>query len=170
LEAAGRGRGATVFGYPVKDPERFGVAVVDDSGHVISLEEKPTQPKSNLAVTGLYFYDNDVVDIAKKVKPSARGELEITSVNQAYLDRGDLHLQTLGRGFAWLDSGTHSSILEAAHFVSAIERRQRFKIACLEEIAYANGWMSAAAVRRAGEKMGKSDYGRYLLDIVEEGA
>ncbi len=167
-KAAARSSGATIFGYPVKDPERFGVAEIDAERRVVSLEEKPAQPKSNLAVTGLYFYDNDVVDIAKDVKPSARGELEITSVNQAYLDRGDLHLETLGRGFAWLDSGTHESILEAAHFVSAIERRQRFKIACLEEIAFANGWLGADEVRAAGKALGKSDYGRYLLELVAD--
>lgn len=165
-KAAARSTGATIFGYPVKDPERFGVAEVDAERRVVSLEEKPAQPKSNLAVTGLYFYDNDVVDIARAVKPSTRGELEITSVNQAYLERGDLHLETLGRGFAWLDSGTHESILEAAHFVSAIERRQRFKIACLEEIAFANGWLGADEVRAAGRALGKSDYGRYLLELV----
>ena len=150
----------------MKDPERFGVAEVDDQNRVVSIEEKPTKPKSNLAVTGLYFYDNDVIQIAKDVKPSARGELEITSVNQAYLERGDLQMETLGRGFAWLDTGTHESILEAAHFVSAVERVQRYKIACLEEIAYANGWMSTDELLDAAKALGKSDYGKYLAELV----
>jgi glucose-1-phosphate thymidylyltransferase len=166
--AACRAKGATIFGYWVKDPERFGVAELDEAGSVLSLEEKPSKPRSNLAVTGLYFYDNDVIEIAKHVVPSPRGELEITSVNQAYLERGDLYMEALGRGFAWLDTGTHESILDAAHFVSAVERRQRFKIACLEEIAYANGWMNDAEVLAAGHALGKSEYGHYLNDLVAQ--
>ena len=165
--AAQRPSGATIFGYPVRDPHRFGIAEVDADNRVLSLEEKPEHPRSDMAVTGLYFYDNDVIEIARNVEPSERGELEITSVNQAYLERGDLVLERLGRGYAWLDSGTHESILEAGHFVAAIERRQRWKIACLEEIAYQNGWMSAEAVRQAGQALGKSEYGQYLLDLVE---
>lgn len=166
VKAAARTRGATAFGYWVKDPERFGVAEVAPSGKVISIEEKPSAPKSNLAVTGLYFYDNDVVSVAKNVRPSARGELEITSVNQAYLERGDLHLEKLGRGYAWLDTGTHESILEAAHFVSAVQRVQKYKIACLEEIALANDWLRPEQVEQAGLAMGKNDYGQYLLQLV----
>lgn len=164
--AVDRAHGATIFGYRVRDPHRFGVAETDKEGRVLSLEEKPENPRSDLAVTGLYFYDNDVIEIARNVKPSDRGELEITSVNHAYLERGDLVLEPLGRGYAWLDSGTHESILDAGHFVAAVERRQRWKIACLEEIAYRNGWMSAEDVRAAGNAFGKSEYGQYLLDLV----
>jgi len=166
--AVDRAHGATIFGYRVRDPHRFGVAETDKDGRVLSLEEKPENPRSDLAVTGLYFYDNDVIEIARNVKPSDRGELEITSVNQAYLERGDLVLEPLGRGYAWLDSGTHESILDAGHFVAAVERRQRWKIACLEEIAYRNGWMSAEDVRAAGNAFGKSEYGQYLLDLVRD--
>ena len=165
--AADRGSGATIFGYQVKDPERFGVVEFDKQKRALSIEEKPDKPKSSYAVTGLYFYDNDVIEIAKQVKPSHRGELEITSVNQAYLERGDLRVQQLGRGFAWLDTGTHESLLEAAQFVETIEKRQGYKIACLEEIAWRNGWLSTEAVIEAGERLSKNGYGQYLLDIVE---
>lgn len=167
-EAAARTSGATVFGYQVKDPERFGVVAFDESRRAVSIEEKPKHPKSNFAVTGLYFYDNDVVQIAKEVKPSERGELEITTVNQAYLDRGDLNVELLGRGFAWLDTGTHASLLEAGMFVETIERRQGLKVACLEEIAYANGWLSADDLRRIGATMSKNEYGQYLLALAAE--
>ena len=166
--AAARKSGATVFGYQVKDPERFGVVEFDAHRRAISIEEKPTKPKSNFAVTGLYFYDNDVVQIAKQVKPSHRGEVEITSVNQAYLDRGDLSVELLGRGFAWLDTGTHESLLEAGHFVETIEKRQGYKIACLEEIAFHNGWLGKDDVRRIGQSLSKNTYGQYLLDLIKE--
>lgn len=165
--AAARERGATVFGYPVKDPERFGVVEFDEKMRARSIEEKPARPRSNYAVTGLYFYDNDVVEIARRVKPSARGELEITSVNQAYLERGDLHVELLGRGFAWLDTGTHDSLLEAAQFVQTIEHRQGFKIACLEEIGLAQGWLAPDAVASAAERLGPTGYGAYLRSLVE---
>lgn len=166
--AAARQSGATVFGYQVKDPERFGVVAFDDNKRAISIEEKPKQPKSNYAVTGLYFYDNDVIDIARAVKPSDRGELEITTVNQMYLERGDLNVEILGRGFAWLDTGTHESLLEAAQFVETIERRQGYKIACLEEIAWRNGWMSKDDVLAAADRLCKNDYGSYLRAIVTQ--
>ncbi len=165
-QAAARTSGATVFGYQVKDPERFGVVAFDENNKAISIEEKPEQPKSNYAVTGLYFYDNDVVEIAKQVKPSHRGELEITSVNQAYLERGDLNVELLGRGFAWLDTGTHESLLEAAQFVETIEKRQGFKVACLEEISYHNGWLSKEQLKFQGQALSKNGYGQYLLDLV----
>jgi glucose-1-phosphate thymidylyltransferase len=158
--------GATVFGYNVSDPERFGVVEFDENKKAISIEEKPDTPKSNWAVTGLYFYDNDVVDIAKNIKPSARGELEITDVNKAYLERGDLNVGLLGRGFAWLDTGTQDSLLEASHFVQTVEKRQGFKIACPEEIAFRKGWLSKGELLEAGERLKKSPYGLYLLDIV----
>ena len=165
--AASRTRGATIFGYQVKDPERFGVAEVTNAGKVISLEEKPTLPKSNLAVTGLYFYDNDVVNIAKSVKPSARGELEITSINQVYLERGLLHLETLGRGFAWLDTGTYESLLEASCFMETIEKRQGFKVACLEEIAYNKDWIDDATLLQKALSCLKSPYGKYLHSLLK---
>ena len=167
-KAVSRKTGATVFGYQVKDPERFGVVEFDKNKRVISLEEKPKQPKSNFAITGLYFYDNDVVEIAKKVKPSERGEVEITTVNQMYLARGDLNVELLGRGFAWLDTGTHSSLLEAAQFVETIEKRQGYKVACLEEIALNNGWMTKEQILSIGQSMNKNDYGQYLISLVKD--
>jgi glucose-1-phosphate thymidylyltransferase len=167
-EATKRKSGATVFGYQVKDPERFGVVQFDENRKAISIEEKPLKPKSNFAVTGLYFYDNDVIEIAKKVKPSARGELEITCINQAYLERGSLHVELLGRGFAWLDTGTHESLLEASHFVETIEKRQGYKIACLEEIAFNNGWLTVAELKSTGNELKKNSYGQYLLSLVDE--
>jgi len=167
-EAAARDTGATVFAYKVKDPERFGVVEFDERMRAVSLEEKPSRPRSQYAVTGLYFYDSEAVEIARRVRPSARGELEITSVNQAYVDRSALHVEVLGRGFAWLDTGTHESLLEASMFVHTIERRQGFKIACLEEIALNQGWLDAAAVRIRAAQLSKSEYGAYLLNVIEE--
>ena len=157
---------ATVFGYWVSDPERYGVAEFDASGKCISIEEKPADPKSNYAVTGLYFYPNRVVDVAAAVKPSARGELEITSVNQAFLADGDLQVQTLGRGFAWLDTGTHESLAEASTYIEVIEKRQGLKIACLEEIAYRNGWITKDKLREIAYPMRKNQYGQYLLNLA----
>jgi len=165
-----REEGATVFGYQVKDPERFGVVEFDANKRVISVEEKPAKPKSHFAVTGLYFYDNDVVEMAKQVKPSERGELEITSINQAYLERGDLNVELLGRGFAWLDTGTHESLLEAAHFVETIEKRQGYKVACLEEIALYNGWLTTDDLQCIGQSLSKNSYGQYLLSLAKESA
>jgi glucose-1-phosphate thymidylyltransferase len=165
--AASRKNGATVFGYQVKDPERFGVVAFDENQKAISLEEKPEKPKSNFAVTGLYFYDNEVVEMAKKVKPSHRGELEITTLNQMYMARGDLNVELLGRGFAWLDTGTHESLLEAAMFVETIEKRQGYKIACLEEIAWNNGWLSDHQVMQTAKALSKNSYGQYLMDLVK---
>lgn len=165
-EASGRSQGATVFGYYVSDPERFGVVDFDSMGKAVSIEEKPAQPKSNYAVTGLYFYDNAVVDIAKQVRPSARGELEITDVNNAYLQRGDLHVSLLGRGFAWLDTGTHDSLMEASHFVQTIEARQGLKVACLEEIAFRQGWLSMENLERQASRLSKTGYGQYLLRLL----
>jgi len=167
-EAASRKKGATVFGYQVKNPEAFGVVQVDDNKRAISIEEKPARPKSQYAVTGLYFYDNDVVEIARRVKPSDRGELEITSVNHAYLERGDLNVEILGRGFAWLDTGTHESLLAASSFVETVEQRQGYKIACLEEIAFHNGWLTRADLQRIGESLRNNSYGQYLMEIAEE--
>ncbi|HEX4418954.1 MAG TPA: glucose-1-phosphate thymidylyltransferase RfbA [Kofleriaceae bacterium] len=158
--------GATVFAYPVRDPERYGVAEIDAHGNVLSIVEKPAQPKSNLAVTGLYIYDNEVVSIARALKPSARGELEITDVNVAYLDRGRLRAQVLSRGNAWLDTGTHDSLLEAANFVAIVEKRQGLKIGCLEEIAYRLGYIDAAAMRAIAESLKGSEYARYLLGVL----
>lgn len=160
--------GAVIFGYKVKDPNRYGVAEFDKELNVLSIEEKPEIPKSDYAVTGLYFYDNDIVSIAKDIKPSARGELEITSVNQAYLENKKLKLELLGRGTAWLDTGTHSSLLEASNFIQTIEKRQGLKVACLEEIAYAKGYISAEQVLKAAHQMKNSDYGKYLLTLIKD--
>lgn len=158
---------ATVFGYYVNDPERYGVAEFDAEGNCLSIEEKPQHPKSNYAVVGLYFYPNSVVEIAKNIKPSARGELEITTVNQEYLKRGQLKVQTLQRGFAWLDTGTHDSLSEASTFIEVIEKRQGLKVACLEEIAYKKGWIDKEQLRQCAQPMAKNEYGKYLLRITE---
>ena len=166
--AASVEKGATVFGYYVSDPERFGIVEFDSDGKAVSIEEKPRNPKSNYAVTGLYFYDNDVVSIAEGVKPSKRGELEITDVNNAYLQRGELRVQKLGRGYAWLDTGTHDAMMDAANFIRTVETRQGMQIACLEEIAYNNGWLRADEVRRSAADLEKTGYGKYLLRIISE--
>ena len=166
--AVSRVRGATIFGYHVTNPERFGVVEFDAARRVVSIEEKPARPKSQYAIPGLYFYDNDVVDIAAAIRPSARGELEITDVNRAYLERGDLHVELLGRGFAWLDTGTHESLLEAGMFVQAVEHRQGLKIACLEEIGYHNGWLTREQLTAEGRALAHTGYGRYLLRLAEE--
>lgn len=166
--AVSRDNGATVFGYHVTDPERFGVVDFDENGIATSIEEKPAEPKSNYAVTGLYFYDNDVVEIARNIKPSPRGELEITDVNNVYLKRGDLNVNVLGRGFAWLDTGTHDSLIEAGQFVQTIEHRQGLKVACLEEIALQKGWLSKEQVLTAGNNLKKTGYGQYLLNLVKD--
>jgi glucose-1-phosphate thymidylyltransferase len=167
-KAAERSHGATVFAYPVHDPERYGVVEFNAEGQAISLEEKPTHPKSRYAVTGLYFYDNRVVDIAKHLKPSPRGELEITDVNRQYLEWSDLHVEVMGRGMAWLDTGTHESLLEAGSFIQTIEKRQGLKIACLEEIAYRKGFIDAATLEKLANKYAKNGYGQYLKQILTE--
>ncbi|MGY4509021.1 glucose-1-phosphate thymidylyltransferase RfbA [Bradyrhizobium sp. USDA 3650] len=164
--AGARKKGATVFGYYVNTPEQYGVVELDTTGRALSIEEKPKQPKSNVAVTGLYFYDNDVLDIAANVKPSARGEIEITDVNNAYLERGDLFVEVLGRGFAWLDTGTHASLVEASHFVQILEQRQSLRVACPEEIALRQGYISLKAFEKVAEKTAKSSYGEYLKSVA----
>jgi len=166
--AVKRNKGATVFGYWVKDPERFGVIDFDSEGRALSIEEKPLKPKSSYAVTGLYFYDNDVIQIAKSIKPSPRGELEITDINNAYLQRGDLQVERFGRGFAWLDTGTHDSLLEASQYVQTIEHRQGLKVACLEEIAYQNGWIDREHLLKHAKYFGKTGYGQYLFALAGE--
>ena len=166
-EAAKLKKGAIVFGYPVKDPRAYGVVEFDENGKAISLEEKPENPKSNYAIPGLYFYDNTVVEKAKNVKPSARGEIEITTVNEMYLSEGKLNVKNLGRGVAWLDTGTHDALLEAATYVEAIQKRQGFYIACIEEIAYAKGWISNEQLQKLAEPMMKTEYGKYLRDLVK---
>lgn len=168
--AAALKEGATVFGYQVKDPERFGVVEFDQNKRAISIEEKPSKPKSNYAVTGLYFYDNRVIDIARQIRPSHRGELEITDVNRVYLEQGQLNVELLGRGFAWLDTGTHESLLEAAQFVETIEKRQGYKIACLEEIAFNNGWLTREQLITQATTLIKNSYGKYLLELAGEKA
>jgi glucose-1-phosphate thymidylyltransferase len=169
LEAAAKlTDGAIIFGYYVRDPERYGVAEVNEQGKVLSIEEKPKNPKSNYAVTGLYFYDNSVVEIAKNITPSARGELEITDVNKAYLERGELQLQMMSRGLAWLDTGTHESLLEASNFIATIENRQGLKVACLEEIAFRKGYISEDALRELAQPMLKNQYGQYLIDLLQK--
>jgi glucose-1-phosphate thymidylyltransferase len=165
-EAASLLSGARVFAYGVRDPERYGVVELDVNGRALSIEEKPSRPRSTWAVAGLYFYDNEVLDIASGIKPSSRGELEITSVNEVYLARGDLHVQRLGRGYCWFDTGTHDSLLAASQFVHAVQVRQRLQIACLEEIAYQAGWIDAAQIARLAEPLKNSEYGRYLLDLI----
>jgi len=166
--AAARNTGATVFGYWVADPERYGVVDFDDEGHAVGIEEKPEQPRSNYAVTGLYFYDSSVVEIARSIQPSERGELEITDVNVEYLKRGDLHVELLGRGIAWLDTGTHESLLQAANFIQTIQERQGLKVACLEEIAYRMGALSKSDVERIAHEMRKNSYGEYLLNMIRD--
>jgi len=168
--ASAQEKGATVFGYWVKDPERFGVIDFDETGKALSIEEKPAKPKSSYAVTGLYFYDNDVVEIAKSIKPSPRGELEITDVNNAYLKRGDLNVERFGRGFAWLDTGTHDSLLEASQYVQTIEHRQGLKVACLEEIAYQHKWIDRDQLLQRADALGKTGYGQYLFKLAGEDA
>ncbi|WP_110648657.1 glucose-1-phosphate thymidylyltransferase RfbA [Salinicola peritrichatus] len=166
--ASSRQQGATIFGYLARDPERFGVVEFDDQGRALSIEEKPAKPKSPYAVTGLYFYDNDVVEIARQVEPSVRGEFEITCVNNAYLKRGDLNVERLGRGFAWLDTGTHDSLMEAGQYVQTIEHRQGLKVACLEEIAWRSGWITDIELLASSRLLGKTDYGRYLSQLIRQ--
>lgn len=165
-EAASRKTGATIFGYYVRDPREYGVVEFDENGRALSIEEKPEHPKSNYAVPGLYFYDNDVVEIARNVKPSARGEIEITSINNEYLRRGTLHVETMGRGFAWLDTGNHDSLLDAADFVSAVQKRQGMYISCIEEIAYRRGFIDRAQLLKLAEPLMKTDYGKYLVEVA----
>lgn len=166
-QATARSRGATVFGYYVRDPERYGVVSFDNQGRAVAIEEKPKQPKSNYAVTGLYFYDNEVINVAKHIRPSARGELEITDVNRVYLERGQLHVELLGRGYAWLDTGTHESLLAAAHFVQVVEQRQGLKVACPEEIAWRMKFIDDQQLVRLAEPLAKSGYGQYLMELLE---
>ena len=168
INAANNNKGATIFGYHVTDPERFGVVEFDTNGNVLSIEEKPTKPKSNYAITGLYFYDNDVIEIAKSIKPSERGELEITDVNNAYKLKGSLRVELLGRGFAWLDTGTHDSLMEAGQFVQTVEHRQGLKVACLEEIAFHNGWLSKELLLERAKSLEKTNYGKYLFKVADE--
>lgn len=168
-DAMERKEGATIFGYHVRDPQRYGVVEFDEQNRVVSIEEKPEQPKSNFAVTGLYFYDASVLEIAQGIKPSGRGELEITDVNNAYLKKDNLHVELMGRGIAWLDTGTHDSLMDAGAFVQAVEKRQGLKVACLEEIAWRNGWIDAEQVRKLAKKLGKTEYGQYLYEIVDTG-
>jgi len=165
--ASARTTGASVFAYRVEDPERYGVVELDGSGMALSIEEKPSRPKSNFAVTGLYFYDNKVVDFARDLRPSARGEFEITDLNRIYLERGELHVEKMSRGYAWLDTGTHDSLLEASEFVRTLQHRQGIQVACLEEIAFQNGWIDAEAVKAAGRSMEKTAYGKYLLNLLK---
>lgn len=167
-EAAKLEKGAVIFGYPVKDPKAYGVVEFDKNGKAVSLEEKPEKPKSNYAIPGLYFYDNGVIEKAKTIKPSARGELEITTVNERYLEEGILNVKTLGRGIAWLDTGTHDALLEAANYVEAIQKRQGFYVACIEEIAYAKGWIDEKQLEELAKPLMKTEYGRYLLDLMKE--
>ena len=167
VDNAESGMGATIFGYYVDDPERFGIVEFDDEGRAVSIEEKPEQPKSNYCVTGLYFYDNRVVEYAKNLKPSARGELEITDLNRIYLDQGELHVELLGQGFTWMDTGTHESLVDATNFVKTVEQHQHRKIGCLEEIAYLNGWISREDVLAVYEELKKNEYGQYLKDVLD---
>jgi len=166
--AAKQETGATIFGYQVKDPERFGVVEFDENNIVISVEEKPINPKSHFAVTGLYFYDNDVVEIAKTIKPSARGELEITSINQVYLDRGNIKVELLGRGFAWLDTGTHESLADASQYIRTIEQRQGYKVACIEEVAHYKGWITSEQLLELAQPLKKTEYGQYMIEMAGE--
>jgi len=166
-KAVSRKKGASIFGYQVNDPQRFGIVEFDTNKKVLSVEEKPNNPKSNFAITGLYFYDNQVVEMAKKVEPSNRGELEITSINQMYLEQGELSVELLGRGFAWLDTGTHESLLDASMFVETIEKRQGFKVACLEEIALNNEWLSLSQVEESAKLLSKNSYGQYLMNLIQ---
>lgn len=168
IQATSRTEGATIFGYQVTDPERFGVVEFDDNFKALSIEEKPLKPKSNWAVTGLYFYDNAVIDMAKQIRPSARGELEISTLNQMYLEQGTLNVEILGRGFAWLDTGTHDSLIEASQFIHTIEKRQGLKVACLEEIAFKNGWLNRDQIKDTAKKLSKTEYGQYLYRLLGE--